>query len=222
MAVKYQGGVILCADSSTIVFFIQEPPPVEFTLLIESPIKSISFTITFASWEVELPVNRNKPPTKFVTLLTLTPSNKENCLTFLPLQECSKKSTTKNNCKPGTLSQVGIHIRALKSTQSIWGEPLWKEISQWEARAVASFTDIVMPTTRLTWLTKRPRTSASAQYPLLWKETAAQEVSSDWPTLQKKESKKNITLTKAFPTSLSDPFIRFSLAQNLSYRVSFG
>jgi hypothetical protein len=44
MALKYDGGVIACADSS-ISFIIQEPPQVDLTLLTESLIKLILFTI---------------------------------------------------------------------------------------------------------------------------------------------------------------------------------
>ncbi len=205
MAVRYQGGVICCADSSIFNTIFKEHPQEESTLLIELQIRSIMFMNTSAFWEAVLLDSPNKQPTKSDTSLAHIQSNKENYLMFSLPPECSKKSTTKNNLKQVTLLQDGIHTKALKYFQSIWGAPLFKEISQWVVQVQVSSTDIVMPITSQTWPLKKPRVSASAPFHWPWRETAVQEVSSDWRTSLKKESKRNITLMKVSLTSHSDP-----------------
>lgn len=158
----------------------------------------------FVSWEAVLPDSLNKQRTKSDILLTLMQSNKENYLTSSQPPECSKKLTIRNNFKQVTSLLVGIHIKALKFFQSIWEAPLLKEIIPWVVRDLASFTDIVMLITNQTWLSKKPKVSVLAPFHWLWRETAALEVSSDWSTLLKKDSKGNTTHMKVFLTSHFD------------------
>lgn len=186
-------------------YYFKEHPQEESTPSIELQIRSITFMSTFAFWEAVLPDSPNKQPTKSDTLLTHIQSNKENYLMSSLPPECSKNLTTKNNLKQVTSLQVGIHTKALKYFQSIWEAPLFKEISQWVVQGQVSSTDIAMPITSQTWPLKKPRVSASAPFHWQWRETAAQEVSSDWQISLKKESKKNITLMKVSLTSHSDP-----------------
>ena len=63
MAIKYDGGVIACADSRTLSI-TKAPLREERTLSTESPTRSTSSTITSSSSEVELQDNPNKLPTK--------------------------------------------------------------------------------------------------------------------------------------------------------------
>ncbi len=124
--------------------------------------------------------------------------NKENSLTsWLPL-ECSKKWTIKSNSKPDISSRDGIPTEDLKFTQSMLEEPLYKGISPWEDLGQGSFMGIVMPTTKLIWLSKRLKNSVSLPSHWLWKEMVHQEVALDLPTSHKKDLKKNITLMKVF------------------------
>ncbi len=157
-----------------------------------------------ACWEVEPLGSPNKLPIKCDILSTLTALSKESCPTSLLLPECSKKSTTKNNLVQVTLLPAGILTKALKSTQWIWeGLPL-KGTLPWEGLAVGSFTDTAMHTTSLTWHLRRPKTSAFRLCLWPWRETAAQEVSSDWPTLLRKEWKSSTTHMKVFLTNRFD------------------
>ncbi len=206
MAVKYQGGVICCADSSTF-FLIQELLLVVSTLLIESPIKSTTSMTISACSEVEPQVNRNKLRTRSDTWLIPTVLSRASFLMSWLRQECSKKWTTKSNFKLDTLLLVGTHTKALKFIQWTWEEPLLNENSRWEDQAVGSFTDIAMLTTSRTWHTNKLRTSALLQCHWLWRETAAQEVSLDWRTSLRRDWKRSTTLMKVCLSNLFDCFI---------------
>lgn len=204
MAVKYQGGVICCADSSNFYSNSQEHLLVESTLLTELPTRSTTFTTTSACSGVEPPVNPSKPPTRCDISSTLTASSKENSPTSWPPPECSKRSITKNSWAQVTSSPAGIHTKALKFTQLIWEERPSSGTLRWEDQEVGLFTDIATRTTSRTWLLRRRRTSASVQCLWLWRGMGALEVLSDWRISLRRDWRRSTTLMKVFHTSHFD------------------
>jgi len=90
MAVKYDGGVIACADSS-IFWLSKEHHQEEYTQSIELQIKLILYTIISQFWEVDMLVNHNKLLIKLDILLILMLMNKENFHMLKLSRECFKK-----------------------------------------------------------------------------------------------------------------------------------
>lgn len=124
IAVKYDGGVIACADSSNNLN-MQEPLLEESTLSIELQTKSTTYMNISWHWEADSQANHNKLSTKWDIWLIPMLTNKESCHTLKPLPECCKKQITKRVLRLDILLPVGIPMMDLKYTVLTWEEQLY-------------------------------------------------------------------------------------------------
>lgn len=200
MAIKYDGGVIACADtrkpSNT-----QEPQQEESMSSIESLIRSILFMTISSLSEQVLPDSRNKQSISWDSSSILMSTNKENCLMSKLQQECSKKLTIKRVLRLDTFALVGILMMDLRFIPSILVVHACFGTMPLLDRAVASFMATSMLTTRKIWALRRQKHSALTQFLLPWEETDLQEVSFVCPTSPKEAWRRSIITTIACPTS---------------------
>ena len=175
MALKYDGGVIACADSST-PFPTQEPQQEESTPSTGSLTKLTTSTSTSSPLEADWPVNPSKPSINWDFSLIPTSTSRGSCPMSKQPQECFRSPCTKRASKSDALWQDGTPMKAARSTVSIWEEHAWWEITLWEVQAVVSSTATLTQTTRKTWVSRRLKHSAFTVFPWPWKETDLQAV----------------------------------------------